>query len=45
MFFESPIPIGVGISKKDKRLIKQSINYYDCDFGVVVSNKTFSINK
>ena len=43
--FQSPIPIEVGSGKKDKRQIKQAINYYDCDFGVVVSNKTSSIKK
>ena len=43
--YESPIPVEVGKGKKDKRQIKNAMNRYNSDFGVVVSNKTSSIKQ
>ncbi|WP_458406547.1 ATP-binding protein [Methanobrevibacter sp.] len=39
------IPIEVGIGDKNKRQIKNAMNKYNSDFGIVVSNKTKSIVK
>lgn len=39
------IPIEVGIGDKNKRQIKNAMNKYNSDFGIVISNKTQSIVK
>lgn len=39
------IPIEVAYGKKNKRQIKNSMNKYNCEYGIVVSNKTQSIVK
>ena len=39
------IPIEVGIGSKNKKQIKNAMNKYDSEFGIVVSNKTQSIIK
>lgn len=39
------IPIEVGIGDKNKRQIKNAMNKYNSDFGIVISNKTESIVK
>lgn len=38
--FGSAIPIESGIGKKTKRQVKNAINKYDAEYGIVVSNKT-----
>ncbi|MBE6494725.1 MAG: ATP-binding protein [Methanosphaera stadtmanae] len=43
--FKNPIPIEVGIGKKDKKQIKYAMNYYDSPYGIIVSNTTFNIEK
>lgn len=39
------IPIEMGIGNKNKRQIKNAMNKYNSNFGIVVSNKTKSIVK
>lgn len=39
------IPIEVGIGSKNKRPIKNAMNKYNLELGIVVSNKTQSIIK
>ena len=39
------IPIEVGIGKKNKKQIKSAMNYYDVDYGILISNKTSKIVK
>ena len=39
------IPIEVGIGDKNKKQIKNAMNKYNSDFGIVISNKTQSIVK
>jgi hypothetical protein len=39
------IPVEVGVGKKNKGQIKNAMNRYDSDFGIVISNKTQSIVK
>lgn len=36
----NPIPIEVGIGKKDKKQIKTAIKRYNADYGIVISDKT-----
>ena len=43
--FKSPIPIEVGRGKKDKRQIKTSMNKYNAEYGIIVSNKESEIKK
>ena len=43
--FESEIPIEVGRGKKNKRQIKHAMNRFNCQYGIVVSNKTRHILK
>lgn len=43
--FDNPIPIEVGIGKKNKKQIKNAMNRYDSDYGIVISNSTMSIEK
>ena len=43
--FEKPIPIEVGRGKKDKKQIKNAINNYDAEYGIVISNKEDKIKK
>ena len=38
--FGSAIPIESGIGKKTKRQVKNVINKYDAEYGIIVSNKT-----
>lgn len=40
-----PIPIEVGIGKKNKKQIKTAINKYKSDYGIIISNKTIHIKK
>lgn len=39
------IPIDVGIGKKNKKQISKAIKRYKADYGIIVSNKTTSIQK
>ncbi|MCL2115399.1 MAG: AAA family ATPase [Methanobrevibacter sp.] len=39
------VPIEVGVGKKTKKQLKNDINKYDCEFGVLVSNRYNSIRK
>ena len=39
------IPIEVGIGKKNKKQIKNSINKYNSKYGIIISNKTSIIEK
>ena len=41
----NPIPIEVGRGKKDKKQIKNAINNYEADYGIIVSNTTHKIEK
>ncbi len=41
--FQSPIPIEVGIGKKDNKQIKKAINKLDAEYGIIISNKKDSI--
>lgn len=41
----NPIPLEVGIGRKDKKQIKTAIKRYDADYGVVISDKTEQILK
>lgn len=43
--FQKPIPIEVGIGKKDDRQIKDAIRRCQADYGIVISNKTSKIEK
>ena len=43
--FKNPIPIEVGIGKKDKKQIKYAMNYYDSQYGIIISNTTPRIKK
>jgi len=43
--FEKPIPIEVGRGKKDRRQITHAMNNYDAEYGIVISNRTFKIEK
>ena len=43
--FQTPIPIEVGMGKKDNKQIKKAINKLNADYGIVISNKTSSIEK
>jgi predicted AAA+ superfamily ATPase len=40
-----PIPIEVGIGKKNKKQIKSAIKKYNADIGIIISDKTDSIIK
>ncbi|RAP48407.1 MAG: hypothetical protein BZ136_04975 [Methanosphaera sp. rholeuAM74] len=40
-----PVPIEVGIGKKNKKQIKKAINKYNADYGIVISDKTDYIFK
>ena len=42
---ENIIPIEVGRGKKKKSQIKDAINRYDCEYGIVVANNTKAIEK
>lgn len=39
------VPIEVSVGKKTKSQLTKAINNYDSDYGVLVSNRTFSIKK
>lgn len=43
--FNKPIPIEVGIGKKDKKQVKNAIKRYNSDYGIIISNKTSNIEK
>ena len=43
--FNKPIPIEVGIGKKDKKQVKNAINRLNSDFGIVISNAKTLIEK
>lgn len=40
---DKKIPIEVGIGKKTKSQVKKAMNRYDCDYGILVSNRTSEI--
>lgn len=42
---KNPIPIEVGRGKKDKKQIKNAINSYNADYGIIISNTTHKIEK
>lgn len=39
------IPVEVGIGKKDKKQVKNAMNKYNSEYGVIISNKTHLIKK
>lgn len=39
------IPIEVGVGKKTKSQLTKAINNYNSDYGILISNRTFSIKK
>ena len=43
--FEKPIPIEVGRGKKKKGQIKNAMNRYDCEYGIVVANNKKAIKR
>ena len=43
--FQKPVPIEVGIGKKDYSQIKYAIRRLDADYGIIISNKTHNIIK
>jgi len=43
--FEKPIPIEVGRGKKDRKQITHAMNNYNAEYGIIISNKTFKIEK
>ena len=43
--FENPIPIEVGHGNKNKKQIINAIKRYKANYGIIVSNKTTSIQK
>ncbi len=43
--FEAPIPIEVGMGRKDNKQIKKAMNKLNAEYGIVISNKTSSIEK
>lgn len=43
--FQNPIPIEVGMGKKDNKQIKKGINKLNAEYGIVISNQTDSIEK
>ena len=43
--FEQPIPIEVGLGKKNKRQIKRSMNKLNSQHGIIISNTTKEIEK
>lgn len=43
--FKNPIPIEVGMGKKDKKQIKYAMNHYDSPYGIIISNTTLNIKK
>ena len=42
---KNPIPIEVGRGKKDRKQIKNAIDSYNADYGIVISNNTNNIEK
>jgi len=42
---EKLIPIEVGYGNKDKKQVKNAMNKFNCDYGVIISNKTPYIKK
>ena len=45
MEFHQPIPIEVGIGKKNNRQVKKFMNKYDSPYAIIISNKTDKIEK
>lgn len=43
--FENPIPIEVGLGKKNKRQVKNAMNKYNSEYGIIISNTTKTIKK
>jgi len=43
--FEKPIPIAVVRGKKDRKQITHAMNNYNAEYGIIISNKTFKIEK
>ncbi|MBE6493957.1 MAG: ATP-binding protein [Methanosphaera stadtmanae] len=43
--FNQPIPIEVGIGKKDNKQVKNAIKRYKSEYGIIISNKTTKIKK
>ena len=43
--FNKPVPIEVGIGKKDKKQVKNAINRLNSDFGIIISNAKALIEK
>lgn len=42
---DNPIPIEVGLGTKNKRQIKKSMNKFNSDYGIIISNTTKTIQK
>ncbi len=43
--YDNPIPIEVGLGDKNKRQIKKSMNKFNSDYGIIISNTTKTIQK
>lgn len=43
--YANPIPIEVGLGTKNKRQIKKSMNKFNSDYGIIISNTTKTIQK
>lgn len=43
--FNKAIPIEVGIGKKDRKLVKNSIKRYKSDYGRIIFNKASNMEK
>ena len=43
--FDNPIPIEVGLGTKNKRQIKKSMNKFNSEYGIIISNTTRTIQK
>jgi len=43
--FNKIIPIEVGRGKKDRKQITHAMNNYNAEYGIIISNKTFKIEK
>ena len=43
--FNKPIPVEVGIGKKDKKQIAYAIKKYNANYGIIISTTTTSIKK
>ena len=43
--FQKPIPLEVGLGKKNNKQVRKFIDKYDSPYGIIISNKTSKIEK